>query len=367
MKKVVIAPDSFKQTLSAIEVCETVSDELKKKYPDINIVSIPVADGGEGTVDAFLYALGGEKVYCRVKSPLLRDISAYYGILPDGSAVIEMAQASGIAIEESNDPVKSSSYGTGQLILHAVKNGSKNIFIGLGGSATTDGGIGCLAALGVRFSDKNGNSVPLCGEGLSTIESIDVENIDKDVLGCNITVLCGVKNPLYGTNGAAYIFAPQKGAVQEQVAFLDEGLKNLAEKTTALFGKDFSQREGTGAAGGLGFALSIFLGAQLKSGIDTVLELADFEERIKDADLVITGEGKMDKQSLMGKVPFSVAAKSKGKKVAAIVGVSEIDLPEAERHGISQIVQTNPLHLPFEKIKHKARPMLAQACAKISL
>ena len=366
-KKVGIAPDSFKQTLSAIEVCEIISEVLKEKYPDIQTDSIPVADGGEGTVDAFLYALGGEKIYCTVKSPLGRDISAYYGVLPDGSAVIETAQAVGIGIEKINDPVKSGTYGLGQLILHAVKNGVKNIYIGLGGSATTDGGIGCLAALGVRFLDKNGESVPLCGEGLCEIESIDTDNIDKDVLGCNIAVLCDVKNPLYGKNGAAYIFSPQKGADENQVDFLDKGLENFADKTKDILGKDFSCGEGAGAAGGLGFALTAFLNAQLKSGIDTVLGLTCFEERIKNAQLIITGEGKMDSQSLMGKVPFSVARKCEGKRVVAVVGVSKVSLTDCRSYGISEVIETNPLHLPFEEIKHKASHMLCEACAKISL
>ncbi len=367
MKKVIIAPDSFKQTLSAIEVCEIVSGELKKKYEKIETQNIPVADGGEGTVDCFLYALGGEKIFLTVKSPLENDITAYYGILPNGSAVIEMAQASGIAIEKQNNAMKAGTYGTGQLILHAVKNGARNIYIGIGGSATTDGGIGCMSALGVKFLNKNGESVPLCGEGLSMIDEIDTSGLFNEIKECNITVLCDVKNPLYGKNGAAYIFSPQKGADESQIKKLDEGLVNLAKKAKAALNKDYSHLEGAGAAGGLGFALVAFSGATLKSGIEAVLKVTDFEQKAKSADLVITGEGKMDKQSLMGKVPFGVSQKSGGTPVTAIVGISEITESESAAYGITKIIQTNELHLPFDEIKHNARQMLIEACEKISL
>lgn len=367
MKRVIIAPDSFKQTLSATEVCEIVSQTLKEKYPHIHIDCIPVADGGEGTAEAFLYALGGEKVYCTVKSPLGRDISAYYALLPDGSAVIEMAQASGIGIEEKNDPLKSSTYGTGQLIEHAVKSGVKSIYMGLGGSATTDGGIGCIRALGVKFLDKNKKEIPLCGEGLCEIEAIDASTLMPEVKDCTFTVLCDVENPLYGKNGAAYIFAPQKGADEKQVEFLDRGLSNLAQKVKDCLQKDFSSYEGAGAAGGLGFALTAFLGAQMKSGAEAVLEITHFSEKAKQADLVITGEGKMDLQSLMGKVPFAVAQKSGDTRVVAIVGLSEIDRKSARQHKIDDIIETNPLHLPFEQIRFNARQMLKEACEKISL
>lgn len=367
MKRVLIAPDSFKQTLSATEVCEIVSHSLKERYSDIHIDCIPVADGGEGTAEAFLYALGGEKVYCTVRSPLGRDISAYYALLPDGSAVIEMAQASGIGIEEKNDPLKSSTYGTGQLLEHAIKSGVRNFYIALGGSATTDGGIGCMGCLGVKFLDEDKNEVSLCGDGLCELDSVDPSGLLPEVKECSFTVLCDVKNSLYGKNGAAYIFAPQKGADEKQVDFLDRGLSNLAQKVKDCLQKDFSSYEGAGAAGGLGFALTAFLGAQMKSGAEAVLEITHFSEKAKQADLVITGEGKMDLQSLMGKVPFAVAQKSGNTKVMAIVGVSEIDADTAKRYGIQNIIETNPLHLSFDEIKHKSEQMLNKACEKISV
>ena len=365
MKKVVIVPDSFKGTLSATEVCNTVSSYLKEKYPDLEVIQIPVADGGEGTVDALLTAMGGEKIYCSAKSPLGRDMITFYGILNNGTAVIEMAQASGITIERANDAMKASSYGTGQLILDAVNKGITNILIGIGGSATTDGGIGALAALGVRFLDKNGNEVPPCGEGLCFIDKIDLSGLDSRIESCNITVLCDVVNPLYGENGAAYVFAPQKGASRVEVLLLDAGLKNLSHVSAVTLGKDYSSVEGAGAAGGLGFGLMAFLGARLTNGIEYVLEKTYFTEKIKKAKLIITGEGKLDRQSLMGKVPFFVAKKSKRKKVFAIVGISELTPHEAKKNGISRIIETNPEHLPFEEIRHRAKQMLIDACRDI--
>ncbi len=367
MKKIIIAPDSFKGTLSSVEVCQTVAEELRKRYADAEILEIPVADGGEGTVEAFLYAMGGEKVYCTVKSPLGNDIEAYYGVLPDGTCVIEMAQASGIVIEKKNNPLEASTYGTGQLISAALDRGAHKILIGIGGSATTDGGIGAVSALGGKFLDANGNSVAPCGRGLSGIHSIDLSKLDKRLSKSRIIVLCDVKNPLYGKNGAAYVYSPQKGADKNEVELLDNGLRSLADVTAATLEKDFSELEGAGAAGGLGFGLVAYCKAELMRGIDCVLETASFSEKVKSADLVITGEGKMDFQSLMGKVPFGVAKESAGKRVTAIVGVSEVDIESAARHGISEIIETNPKHLPFEEIKDKAEPMLRTACEKITL
>lgn len=365
MKKVVIVPDSFKGTLSATEVCSIVSSCLKEKHPDLEVIQLPVADGGEGTVEALITAMGGEKIYCTVKSPLGRDISACYGIVPDGTAVIEMAQASGITIEKENNALKSSTYGTGQLILDAVNRGVKNILIGIGGSATTDGGTGAISALGGKFLDSNGREVPLCGEGLSLIERIDASSVDKRLADCNITVLCDVVNPLYGENGAAFVFSPQKGATEKDVLLLDEGLRNLAHVSRITLGEDYSLCEGAGAAGGLGFGLMAFLGAGLTKGIEYILGKTDFSEKIKDADLIITGEGKLDRQSLMGKVPFFVAERSKSKRVLAIVGVSEVTPEETRERGITEIIETNPLHLPFEEIKSHAKQMLIDACENI--
>lgn len=368
MKKVVIAPDSFKGTLSSAQVCRIVKDVLKKKHGDIEVIEIPIADGGEGMTESFLYAFGGsEKVYMTAASPLGKSIEVFYGVIEGGTAVIEMAAASGITIEEKNDALKASTYGTGEMIRHALDKGIRKFVIGIGGSATTDGGIGCTAALGGKFLDSEGKEVPLCGEGLVNIDSIDLSGLDSRIKGCEITVLCDVKNPLYGKNGAAYIYSPQKGADPDTVAFLDSGLLNLAGKSEQYLKKDFSQYEGAGAAGGLGFALVAFLGAELKRGIEAILDITHFEEKTQGADLVITGEGKMDYQSLMGKVPFGIASRSKGKKTIAIVGLNTADMEEVRQAGISEVIETNPNHLPFDEIKARAKEDLALAAEKIIL
>ena len=367
MKKIVIAPDSFKGTLSSLQVCEIVSEVIKKNYPDTEVKSIPVADGGEGTAEALLQSLGGRKVFTVVKSPLSRDIKAYYLDVDGKTAVIETALASGLTIEKENDALLASSFGTGQLIKKALDEGAKKLVIGIGGSAMTDAGTGCLAALGVRFFDGQGEEVYPCGKNLYLIEKIDISHFDKRVYDCQITVLCDVKNPLYGKNGAAYIFAPQKGATKTDVELLDKGLEGFARRCAELLGEDFSFFEGAGAAGGLGFALKAFMKAEMKSGIDTVLDLCGFEKEAEKADLIITGEGKLDSHSLMGKVPFGVASRCKGKRVVALVGVSEATDKELELSGISEVIESNSEHLPFEEIKHRAKAMLYDAAEKIKL
>ena len=367
MEKVVIAPDSFKGSLSSYEVCSIISTVIKKNYPDAVIKEIPVADGGECTADAFLYASGGEKIHCKVKGPLGRDIEAYYVILPDNTAVIESALASGLTIEKENDALLASSCGTGQLIKAALDKGAERLFVGIGGSAMTDGGTGCLAALGAKFYDAQGKELYPCGKSLEAIKKIDLEEFDKRISEKEITVLCDVKNPLYGKNGAAYIFAPQKGANENDVAILDEGLENFADVAADFLGKDYSFYEGAGAAGGLGFALVAFVKAELKRGIDTVLDYCGFEKAVKDASLVITGEGKLDGQSLMGKVPFGVASRAKGKRIVAVVGISEVTDRECAVMGIDEVVEANYLHLPFEEIKDNAKEMLYVAAEKIKL
>ena len=366
MKKIVIAPDSFKGTLSSLQVCELVRQSLLEERDDLEIIAVPIADGGEGMTESFMCAMAGsEKLELKAKSPLGRDIDVYYAIVSGDTAVIEMAMASGITIEKENNAMRASTYGTGQIIKHALDKGIRKFFLGIGGSATTDGGIGCTAALGGKFLDKDGNEVALCGEGLADIAAVDLSQLDSRIKESEITVLCDVKNPLYGKNGAAYIFGPQKGADPKQVEILDEGLKNLAGISAEYLKKDFSQLEGTGAAGGLGFALVAFLGGTLKGGIDHILDMLGFDEKVKDADLVITGEGKMDSQSLMGKLPFGVAKRCAHTRVAAIVGLNTADEKLIDELGISQVVETNPKHLPFEQVKATAKEDLLLAAKKI--
>ena len=326
-----------------------------------------MADGGEGTVEAFICAMGGEMKTAKVKSPLMRDIEGFYGVLPDGTAVIELAAASGITIEKERDAVNTTTYGTGQLILEAIENGAKKVVLGIGSSATTDGGMGCAAALGAKFLDEKGDSVPLTGKGLSMVRKIDLSGIPESVKNAEITVLCDVDNPLYGRNGAAYVYSPQKGADEKTVEYLDKGLRNLAKVTEETLGEDFSLTKGAGAAGGLGFGMISFLGASLISGSECILTMTDFENKAKNADLVITGEGKMDFQSVMGKVPFAVAKKSGNTKVIAVVGLNEAEIEDVRSNGISEVYETNPLRIPFKELRLKAEQMLRETAEKIIL
>lgn len=367
MKKIIIAPDSFKGTLSACEVCDIIGNVLEEKYPCSEIIKLPIADGGEGTVDAYLNIFGGEKISVTVKSPLLRDITACYAMLPDGTAVIEMAQASGLTVEKEKSPMKASTYGTGQLIENALERGAKKIILGIGGSATTDGGVGCLAALGIRFTDENGFDIPPGGEGLEKLKHIDMSAKHEQLFNVPITVLCDVENPLYGENGAAFVYARQKGATETEILRLDKALQNLAAVANAVLNKDNSTLAGAGAAGGLGFAAAAFLGGELKSGIDCILEKANFSQMAQNADLVITGEGKMDNQSLMGKAPFGVAKMSGKTKVIAVVGTLEADAAKVKKLGISQVIETNEQHKPFSEILPTAKADLAFAAKKIEI
>lgn len=367
-RKIVLAPDSFKGSLTSGEVCEIISGVLKRKYADAEIISIPLSDGGEGMTQCFIDSYdNSERCTVNVSSPLMGRVQAHYAMLDGYTAVMEMAAASGLTIEKTNDPMRASTFGTGEMIRDALNKGVKRIFIGIGGSATTDGGVGCVTALGGRFLSHDGESVAFGGEGLRDIEKIDLTGLDPRLENCEITVLCDVKNPLYGERGAAYIYAPQKGANEAQVRLLDEGLRNLATVSERQLKRDFSLCEGAGAAGGLGFAMVAFLGAKLKRGIDAMLDLTDFDNKSLGADLVITGEGKMDEQSLMGKVPFGVAARSNGKKTIAVVGVNTAEYRKIKEMGISQVIEANAEHLPFELIRGNAREDLAAAAEKIAL
>lgn len=363
IKKAVIAPDSFKGTLTSIEVCEIIKSSLEEKYPNIVCEAIPVADGGEGTVDAFLYALGGQRIEVKATDPIGREIKACYALLKD-TAVIETSAASGLPLLEEKAPMNASTFGTGELLLDALDRGVRKIIIGLGGSATTDGGTGFLTALGASFLTSDGEKVTT-GERLGEIKTVDLSGLDERLGDCEITALCDVTNPLFGKNGAAYVFAPQKGADSKQVEFLDKGLMHFAKITADALGYDKSLAEGSGAAGGLGFALLSYLSAEFKSGAETVLEICEFKEKLKNADIVITGEGRLDSQSLQGKVPFTVAKMSLGVPVTAIVGVSEISLSEAKAGGIDRVIETNEEGLPFEEVKKRCRIQLKEAADKI--
>jgi glycerate kinase len=366
-KTVLIAPDSFKGTLSATTVAHTVAAVLRERAPALTAVCLPIADGGEGTVDAYLEIFGGEKQYMTAKSPLGHPVEAAWALLPDGTAVVETAAASGIAIEQQNDALRASSYGTGELVRAALDSGCKTIPLGLGGSAMTDGGTGFLAALGARFLDENGTELPPGGGSLIKLKTIDLSRFDPRVKHCTLRVLCDVENPLCGPRGAAYIYAPQKGASPEDVQLLDKGLQTLAAAAAAVVGKDEAVFPGAGAAGGLGFALKAFCGATLVSGIDCLLDAAHFEEKAKTADLIITGEGKMDAQSLMGKAPFGVAKRAGSTPVIAVVGLLDANKEDVAAAGIAAVYETNDRHLPFDEIKESAKADLIRAAKRIEI
>lgn len=346
---IIIAPDSFKGTMSAIEVCEIIKSEFLSVDPELDVRSFPIADGGEGTVDALLFN-GGEKVSVTVKDPHFNDIESFFGILPDGTAVIEMAAASGLPLAgENKNPMLTTTYGTGQLIKAALDRGCKNILIGVGGSATNDGGIGCSAALGAKFFDADSGEVTLNGAGLSAIRKIDLSGMDKRLSDAEIKVLCDVTSPLYGAEGAAYVFAPQKGADENMVKILDDGLRNLSEVTKNTIGADNSSLKGAGAAGGLGFALVSFLGGELVKGAPAVLKAMGFDNVVKDADLVITGEGCFDEQSVLGKAPSCVAEMAGDTTVIAVAGRCKIELPE--KSSIKKVYITDKDGKSFAEIR----------------
>ena len=366
-KTILIAPDSFKGTLSATTVAHTVAAVLCEKDPALTTLCLPIADGGEGTVDAYLEIFGGEKKYATAQSPLGRPIEAAWALLPDGTAVVETAAASGIAIEQQNDALRASSFGTGELVRAALDSGCSTILLGLGGSAMTDGGTGFLAALGARFLDENERELPPGGGSLTQLSRIDLSRFDPRIKDCNLRVLCDVENPLCGPRGAAYIYAPQKGASAEDVQLLDRGLPTLAAAAAVVFGKDEAAFPGAGAAGGMGFALKVFCGAALVSGIDCLLDAADFEAKAKTADLIITGEGKMDAQSLMGKAPFGVAKRAGGTPVIAVVGLLDAKEGDVKAAGIRAVYETNDRHLPFDEIKDTALADLIRAAKRIEI
>lgn len=323
--KIVIAPDSYKGSLSAKVVADCIERGIKKIYAKAYIVKIPMADGGEGTVQSLVDGSEGKIKKVKVKGPLLKEVEAFYGILGDGkTAVIEMAAASGLPLitKEERNPLKTTTYGTGQLIKHALDMGCSSIIIGIGGSSTNDGGAGMVQALGIELLDQSGEEIGFGAEGLSRLHRVDLRNMDPRIKKCKITAACDVNNPLCGPNGASHVFGPQKGADEEMIKVLDDNLSNFADVIKKDLNIDMKDVPGSGAAGGLGGGLLAFLSAELKRGIDIVIETTKLEESIKDADLVITGEGMIDYQTAFGKTPFGVAkiAKKYNIPVIAIAG-----------------------------------------------
>lgn len=328
MKKIIIAPDSFKGSLTSMEVATAIEEGIKKIIPDCEIVKIPIADGGEGTMDTLVSALRGERVSVRTHDPLIRPIKVEYGLVNDGkTAVIEMAVASGITLlnKEEQNPSTTSTFGTGEIIKDALEKGCRSFLIGIGGSATNDAGTGMLRALGYRFLDKNEKEIEGIGKNLQSINTIDKSGIMPELKEAEFKIACDVNNPFSGPNGAAYIFAKQKGADKQMVKDLDNGLESFRKLIEKENKTDLNAIPGTGAAGGLGGGFIAFLNAQLKPGIEIVLDAVGFEKHLQNADLVITGEGKLDKQTAMGKAASGIldAAKKHNIPVIAIGGSIE--------------------------------------------
>jgi glycerate kinase len=334
LRKVIIAPDSFKGALTSQQVADVIAAEVSEVFPDCVIKKMPIADGGEGSIDTILSSVGGSFFQKKVLSPDDKQIEAGFGIAASGAAILEMAQSSGLTKQTGLNPMTSTTYGFGQLILAALERGARDFMLGIGGSATTDGGCGMASALGARFLDDSGKSFIPCGGTLAKITAIDTSGIDKRVAESSFTVMCDVDNPLHGMKGAACVYGPQKGANPEQITALDEGLKHLGKLLREQSGKDLAILPGAGAAGGLGAGCIAFLGAELVSGIDAILKLFDFKKHVAETDLIITGEGKLDSQSFYGKVLSGLLKNANGVPVWSVCGVCECEEAVLREHNL---------------------------------
>jgi glycerate 2-kinase len=357
MKKILCIPDSFKGTLSSKQVCSLMRDAILHQDPSIEVITIEVADGGEGSVDAFLSAMGGEKIDITVTGPEFFPVPSFFGILPDGVAVIEMAAAAGLPmVGDRKNPEIMTTFGVGELIKAALDHGAPKVIVGLGGSCTNDGGCGAAAALGVRFLDHEGHAFVPTGKTLSDIVTIDRSRLDPRLARITLDVMCDIDNPMYGLNGAAHVFGPQKGADKAMVERLDRGLAHLAACISEQLAMDVSGMPGGGAAGAMGAGMVAFLGGQLKMGIETILDTVHFDEQLVGADLVLTGEGRFDTQSLRGKVPIGVArrAKKAGVNVIAVVGAIGDNIDEAYEMGITALFSINTQPVDFAIAKGRS-------------
>lgn len=383
-----IVPDSFKGSLTSKEVIEIIAKELKEAFSDCVIDAYPLADGGEGSLEIIVDALGGKYIKEIVEGPLLEEtkeeplvneaeenewlfnkVEAAYGILEDGTAVIEMAKASGLTLIPRNqrNAGNTSTFGTGQLINKAIEAGAKDFIIGLGGSATNDAGIGMMSALGAKFYDKDGKIVTPIGKNLNSIQDFDLSHFNEKIRGCNFKVMCDITNPLLGEKGATYTFGPQKGATKEELKILEEGMchfKNLAYKKLQI---DKSNVAGAGAAGGMGYAFCEFFDGKLESGIDTIIKLYDLNKKVKEADIVISGEGHADSQSADGKVLSGIGRLCKGnnKKLIAIVGGMSKGAEMLYNIGINKIYSCVEENVNIEEAMKNAKANLALTTKKV--
>ena len=349
---ILLASDSFKDALSAVEVCRAIARGLQRALPQSKTILFPMADGGEGTAEILTFHSRGQWIEKEVNDPLFRPITAGYGLSGDGKAAfIEMAAASGLPLlkQEDRSPLRTTTFGTGELILDAIERGASKILLGIGGSATNDAGMGMAAALGYRFFDENGERLPATGENLVRVSSIDSSHLRFSPEKTEVEVLCDVDNPLFGEKGAAHVYAPQKGADAEAVNELDKGLRHFAQLLTDKFDRDFAHIPGAGAAGGLGAGAMAFLGGRLRPGIEAVMDYTNFEDQLDGVQLIITGEGKIDAQTLHGKLIYGIAkrAEAAGVPVVALCGAMLAQPEDIEAIGLKAAfsIQNRPLSL----------------------
>ncbi|MGI6031008.1 MAG: glycerate kinase [Eubacteriales bacterium] len=368
--KIVIAPDSFKGSNTTIAVANHIEKGFRKVFSDLEVVKIPIADGGEGTVDALVLGAGGVFKEKEVVGPLGEKTMAKYGILDNGVGVVELAAASGLPMvpEDKRNPLYTTSYGTGELILAAIEDGCKKIVIGLGGSATNDGGLGIAQAFGVSFKDAEGKELGYGGGELARLATIDASGLDKRLADVEIVVACDVTNTLCGPKGASAVYGPQKGATPELVEVLDKNLAHMAKIIKEQLGQDIIDVPGTGAAGGASVPLMVFAGAKLESGIQVVLDVTEIDKHLKDADFVITGEGRIDGQSVYGKVPVGVGKRAKefGLPVLAIVGDIGPGAEACYDHGVDAIMSTVNAAMPLKEAMERSTELMIEAAERVA-
>lgn len=367
--KFLFATDSFKGSLSSAKMAELLAEAAREIFPGCETKGVSVADGGEGTVDSVLEAAGGRKETAVVHGPRMEPVSACYGILPGGRGILEMAAASGLPMvpREERNPLYTTTCGTGELIVHAMEQGCRDITIAIGGSATNDGGMGAMRALGVRFLDKEGKELSGTGENLEKVETICLEGLHPLVPRCRFTVMCDVNNPLTGPDGATFTFGKQKGGTPEVLEVLERGMKHYEKKLLEVFGRDIGGQPGAGAAGGLGAALCGFLNGRMKSGIEAVLDLIEFDSLLEGVDLVVTGEGRMDWQSAFGKVPSGVGMRAarQGIPTAAIVGGMDRGCEKLYEHGIGSILTTVNGPMELDEALERAEELYRDAAVRM--
>lgn len=368
--KILLAPDSFKGTMSSIEIIDFIEEIAKKHFQDLMIVKVPIADGGEGTVDSLVTATGGEYRQVEVTGPLAKQrVKANFGIINGKTAVIEMAQASGLPLvpRGRKNPMETTTYGTGEVIKAALDKGIRDFLIGIGGSATNDGGIGAAQALGVRFLDSEKKDIGFGGQYLSKIKHIDTSGVDTRIKESRIIIICDVNNPLTGPKGATAIYGPQKGVTREMFEVLEAGMINYAKVAKKHLGKDIDNVPGAGAAGGLGAAFMGFFNASLKQGIETILDYVDFDKLLNDVDLVVTGEGNMDGQSVYGKVPVGISTrcKKRGIPVIAIVGGVGENAQAVYDYGIDSIITTVNRAMSLNEALSRSEELLKDAADRM--